>query len=127
MLQPAVEHPQAAVAVGGSGGLPAGELVGDERLDILAPCQLKLDAAGCQEPGGQPRCVEVGLDGAVGLVGPEVQLEGARQTGYAGSAMAGRYQEVESVNQVLLNRRARLLARRARATSAGQGHSFSGM
>ena len=42
-LQPAVEHAQAAAAVGGRCGLPAGELVGDERLDIFAaPARARL-------------------------------------------------------------------------------------
>jgi hypothetical protein len=48
-------------------------LVGDERLDVFAPCRLKLDTAGGQEPCRQPDRIEVGLDGAIGLVlGPEM-------------------------------------------------------
>ena len=48
-LQPAVEHTKAPRAVGGRRGLPAGELVGDERLDVLASRRLELDPSGCED------------------------------------------------------------------------------
>jgi transposase len=84
-LQPAIEHPQAPVAVGGRGGLPAGKLVGDERLHVLASRQLELHPSGREEQSGQPERVKVRLDRAASLVlGSQVQLEGADQVGYAG-------------------------------------------
>jgi hypothetical protein len=77
-------HSQSGSACG-CGGLPGGELVGDERLDVLASRLLKPDASGREEPGGRPERVKLGLDCAVGLVlSLEMRLEGAHQVGYAG-------------------------------------------
>jgi hypothetical protein len=128
VLQPGVEHAQAPVAIGGGGWLPAGKLVGDERLDVLAPGLLKLDAPGGEELGRQPNRVEVGLDSAVGLVlGPAVQLEGARQVGYAGVDYGRTIPANGVVSQVLLNRRARDPSRCFGARTAAQDTYFSGM
>ena len=69
---------QAPVAVVGRGRLPADELVGDERLDVLA---LELAgeewlAVGLAVDGEQPDGVGVGLDGPWALV---LGLQGAAE------------------------------------------------
>jgi hypothetical protein len=126
-LQPAVEHAQAPVAVGGRGGLPAGELVGDERLDVLAPRLLLLDASGSEELSGQPECVEVRLDGAAGLVlGSEVQLERANQVSYAGVGH-DRTAPRTKVESDALEALCRELVQSPEAESAGQAVDSAGM
>jgi hypothetical protein len=102
-LQPAVEHAQAPVAVGGRGGLPAGELVGDERLDVLAPRLLQLDASGSEELSGQPKCVEVRLDGAALFSARRCSSKERTRSATLGSAMTGRHHEPRS-SQMLLKR-----------------------
>jgi hypothetical protein len=82
VLQPGVEHLERAVAVGGGGRLPAGEQVGQERLDVrpvgLGQTDTPAGAEGLQEPDG----LQVSLDRTIGLVlGPEMPLEGAGQVG----------------------------------------------
>ena len=67
---PLEEGVQAQVPVVGGGRLPAGELVGDEVLDVLAP---EFDgeermAVGLEVGGQQPYGVGVGLDGPWALV-----------------------------------------------------------
>ena len=67
---------QASVAVVGGGRLPAGELVGDEVLDVLAPelaGEQRL-AVGLAVGGEEPDGVGVGLDGPGALV---LGLQGA--------------------------------------------------
>jgi hypothetical protein len=61
---------QAAVAVVGGGRLPAGQLVGDERLDVLALeyAGESRVAVGLAVGGQQPDGVGVGLDGPWALV-----------------------------------------------------------
>jgi len=126
-LQPAVEHAQTPVPVGGRGGLPAGELVGDERLDVLAPRLLQLDASGSEELTGQPECVEVRLDGAAGLVlGSEVQLEGANQVSYAGVG-SDRTAPRTKVESDALEALCRELVQSPEAESAGQAIDSAGM
>ena len=69
---------QAAVAVVGGGRLPAGELVGDELLDVLASelAGEKRLAVGLAVGGEQPDGVGVGLDGPGALV---LGLQGAAE------------------------------------------------
>jgi hypothetical protein len=67
---PLEEGVQAAVAVVGGGRLPAGELVGDEVLDVLAAefvGEYRV-AVGLAVGGEQPDGVGVGLDGPGALV-----------------------------------------------------------
>ena len=91
-LQPAVEHAQAPRAVCGRGRLPAGELVGDQRLDVLAPRLFQLDASGREERGGQPERVEVRLNRAAGLFSARRCSSKERtRSATLGSAMTGRY------------------------------------
>jgi hypothetical protein len=95
------------VAVVGGGRLPAGELVGDERLKVLA---LELDdqerhAVGLAVAGEQPDGVGVGLDGpgalVLGLQGaPEASVEDQEVTAWqltaGGGAWCGRHRSLIS-------------------------------
>src|SRR6266508_2804504 len=76
--RPTEEGLEAAVAVVGGGGLPAGELVGDEQLDMLARERADRQgmAVGGAELRQQPHRVGVRLDGAVALV---LRPEGAAE------------------------------------------------
>ena len=91
VLQPGVEHLERPIAVGGGRRLPAGEQVGHERLDVLAPRQLELDARAARNAaaiGG----LQVGLDRAVGLVlGRRCSSKERARSGTLGSAMTGRH------------------------------------
>ena len=75
---PLEEGVQPAVAVMGGGRLPAGELVGDERLEVLAAKFAGEDrmAVGLAVGGQQPDGVGVGLDGPGALV---LGLQGAAE------------------------------------------------
>jgi hypothetical protein len=81
-LQPGVERLARAVAVGGGRWLPAGEQVGQERLNVC-PAGLGQPTAPAGEEGLQePDGLQVGIDRAVGpVLGPEMALEGAGQVG----------------------------------------------
>ena len=67
VLQPGVEHPQSAVAVGGGGGLPAGEQTGEVGLDVVAVGGGQVDAAGVEEGVELLGGLQVCLDGAADL------------------------------------------------------------
>jgi hypothetical protein len=82
---PLEEGVQAPVAVVGGGRLPAGELVGDQLLDVLAAEFAGEDrvAVGLAVAGEEPDGVGVGLDGPGALVlgfqrASEASIEGRR-------------------------------------------------
>ena len=125
-LQPAVEHAQTPIPVGGRGGFQRASWSAI-RLDVLAPRLLQLDASGSEELSGQPECVEVRLDGAAGLVlGSEVQLEGANQVSYAGVG-SDRTVPRTKVESDALEALCRELVQSPEAESAGQAIDSAGM
>jgi hypothetical protein len=69
-----------------------------------SPHLLELDSSSREELVGEPEGVKVRLDRAASpVLCSQVQVEGANQVGYAGSAITGPEHEEES-SQVLLNR-----------------------
>jgi site-specific recombinase XerD len=87
--RPLEEGVQAAVAVVGGGRLPAGELVGDELLDVLAP-QLAGEqrlAVRLAVEGEEPNGVGVGFDGPGALV---LGFQRATEASVEGQEMAPR-------------------------------------
>jgi len=76
--RPFAEGVQAPVAVVGGGRLPAGELVGDERLEVLTLelADEQRAAVGLEVGGEESDGVGVGLDGAGALV---LGLQGAAE------------------------------------------------
>jgi hypothetical protein len=80
ILQPTVQRLELLIAGRGGRGRPAGQQLGDERLQVGAGRRLELAPAGLEEGGELTDADQVAGDRAVGeVLGPQVPLEGAAE------------------------------------------------
>jgi hypothetical protein len=80
VLQPAVQGLELLVPSRGGRGRPAGQQLGDERLQVGAARLLELAPAGLEEGGELADANQVAGHGAVGeVLGPQVPLEGVAE------------------------------------------------
>ena len=90
ILQPTVQRLELLVAGRGGRGRPAGQQLGDERLQVGAGRRLELAPAGLEEGGELTDADQVTGDRAVGeVLGPQVPLEGAAEADWSLPFMVG--------------------------------------